>query len=1472
MAAQIYGELKAWHKTTLAFSGPTLSEEAATFTDYRLEVTFTHADGTTVTVPGYFAADGNAAETGATSGDIWHVHFNAPKEGEWTYSVEFQTGTHIAADRNAQGNAIAFDGETGTFAIAPTDKTGADFRGKGVLANSDGDRYLEFAGTGETWLKTGVDSPENFLAYEGFDGAPSDRNLKSYEVHEQDWQPGDPTWNGGEGKGIVGAVNYLADSGVNSVYFLTMNVAGDGRDVWPWANPNLGGVSKASSTTMSQAVAQVPSVEFEDFVTYDVSKLAQWEILFEHMQEQGVNLHVVLQETENDQLLDAGNLGFVDDNQLMSVERQIYLREMIARFAHHNAITWNLGEENTNSAQQRDLFFETVRDLDPYPHYTAIHTYPGQQNQVYNPLLGNPDVTGASIQTSHFNQTHNSILKWVEASGDAGRQWVVMADETTDASYGATQDALTPGHNEARSEGLWGALMAGGGGIEWYYGYRSEGTDLSLEDFRSRDGLYEQSLIAREFFEQYLPFTEMTPDDSLFVKAANSVEGYAMAKPGEVYAIYTEDGDREVSVDLSGATGEFVAYWFDPYEGGQFELAAVQNVGGGGVVNFGSAPASIIDNRVSDTPINSNGQGNRELLVEDAVLLVKNVEVDLGIAAEDVVGGQLAPGDLTGGTGGGDDDDGGGGDPPTGAIASYFFADTATDETLFEIQDGDAIAASSLAGRQLTIYALAEGEIGQAIVSLNGGTPQTENISPYSLFGDSNGDFLGGRAFGLGEYTFSATYFDPSGAAIASESVQFAVVEDEPLNQPPVVSDLTATTLEDTSLTVSASEFGFDPDGDLLFLNVAGAENGEVTLAGDGSSLSYIPDENFSGAETLTATFWDGNDTTVTGTAALAIAIEPVNDPPVVSDLTGTTVENAGLYAVTVPASAFGFDPDGDSLYFLDVTGAENGEVTLAGEASILFYTPDDNFSGVETLTATLWDQNDATVTSTATLTITVEPADPPTGAIGSYFFADTATDETLFEIQDGDAIAASSLSDRQLSIYALAEDEFEIGRATVSLNGSTPRTERVSPYALFGDNDGDFLGGRAFEPGEYTFSATYFAPGGAAIASESVQFSVIEDEPINQPPVVSDLTAIALEDASLTISASEFGFDPDGDALYFLDVTGAENGEVTLAGEGSILFYTPNENFSGTETLTATFWDQNDDTVTSTATLAIAVEPVSDPTIAVDDTFVFDYEEVAFDLSEDGFGIEFFAQSDIFANDIDVDTAVEDMYLSRIVDEPQFGELTLIGEASIWAYLPDPETFTGTDSFTYTSFDQTDEGFVESSVGTVTIVVNDYPVSETSDPIVALNIGSNESLTATDGTVFAADTTGIGNRYRNGAAIANAEDDLLYQTEAWHPQGLNYDFAVDVGSYRVELHFAEIWPGAFKEGGRVFDVALEGDVVEDNLDLFASVGARTATVQSYAVDVSDGNLDLDLLPGIQNPKLSALAIYPLDAGDATGV
>ena len=99
-----------------------------------MTVTFTHADGTKYVVPGFFAADGNAANSSADIGTVWRAHFAPDKVGEWTYKVSFQQGKNAALDNDAASDALAaFDGKSGTINVGETDKRGRDLRAHGRL-------------------------------------------------------------------------------------------------------------------------------------------------------------------------------------------------------------------------------------------------------------------------------------------------------------------------------------------------------------------------------------------------------------------------------------------------------------------------------------------------------------------------------------------------------------------------------------------------------------------------------------------------------------------------------------------------------------------------------------------------------------------------------------------------------------------------------------------------------------------------------------------------------------------------------------------------------------------------------------------------------------------------------------------------------------------------------------------------------------------------------------------------------------------------------------------------------------------------------------------------------------------------------------------------------------------------------------------------------------------------------------------
>ena len=80
--------------------------------------------------------------------------------------------------------------------------------------------------------------------------------------------------------------------------------------------------------------------------------------------------------------------------------------------------------------------------------------------------------------------------------------------------------------------------MAGGAGVEYYFGYGLPDNDLLAENFRSRDKSWDYGRIALEFFHsQKIPFWEMTNADALVGNEKHDNSRYCFAKANEMYLV-----------------------------------------------------------------------------------------------------------------------------------------------------------------------------------------------------------------------------------------------------------------------------------------------------------------------------------------------------------------------------------------------------------------------------------------------------------------------------------------------------------------------------------------------------------------------------------------------------------------------------------------------------------------------------------------------------------------------------------------------------------------------------------------------------------------------------------------------------------------------------------------------------------------------------------------------------------------------
>ena len=550
----VTGSLRKWEAVAISFAGPSADagdNEPNPFLDYRLQVAFTSPGGKRFDVPGFFDGDGK----GGRVGNVWRVLFSPDETGRWQFKASFRQGPQMAVSLDANaGKPAVFDGATGSFVVKPQDKRAPGFPKWGRLEYV-GKFYLKFR-DGPYWLKGGTDEPEDFLGYVGFTNTP--KATHRFANHVQDWRPGDPDWGDGQGKAIIGALNYLSAQHMNNLYFLPMNIGGDGKNVWPY----LGHIDPKGSTN-------------NDNLHFDLMKLRQWETVLDHAQRRSIFLHFVLNEAEH------GNKNELDDTAL-GVERKLYYRELIARFGHHVAMQWNLCEEyNLDIKLPPELiksYAEYIHAVDPYGHPITVH-HAGKLPKAWEPFLG-----FKLFPITSFQWRDMSIVEyWRKTSRDAGWPQVVSVDELFPDTASVTNV------ERYRREYTWPIYLSGGQ-VEYIL------QDLiKTDDFRKYEPVWKHVWFARKFLEENLPFWDMEPMDQLLTGAAtyqgknNLVTGQVFAKPGEVYAVYLPDATTTGTLDLSAARGKFVQRWYSPRTG-EFVGKPIK-VSGGKPVSLGAPPA-----------------------------------------------------------------------------------------------------------------------------------------------------------------------------------------------------------------------------------------------------------------------------------------------------------------------------------------------------------------------------------------------------------------------------------------------------------------------------------------------------------------------------------------------------------------------------------------------------------------------------------------------------------------------------------------------------------------------------------------------------------------------------------------------------------------------------------------------------------------------------------------------------------------
>ena len=409
--------------------------------------------------------------------------------------------------------------------------------------------------------------------------------------------------------------------------------------------------------------------------------------------------------------------------------------------------------------------------------------------------------------------------------------------------------------------------------------------------------------------------------------------------------------------------------------------------------------------------------------------------------------------------------------------------------------------------------------------------------------------------------SFDYTVTDGTDSSTTSVSV---IVN--PINDPLIVNDDTATTDEDVSITILASDL-FDNDinpdlKDSRISNVSNTVNGTANINAQGN-IEFTPDANFNGVATFDYTVTDGIDSE---TASVEVTVNAVNDVPVANSDTFTTDEDTPVTILATELLSNDTDVETqESLNITEVKNAVNGTVSL-NEFGNIEFTPDANFNGTASFDYTITDGTDS---STASVSVIVNPINDPLIANN-----DTATTDEDTPI----VILASELFDNDVN------NDIEKSLSISSVDNSTNGT-----VAINSQGDVEFTPDLNFNG---TASFDYTVTEGTDIETASVSVTV---NAVNDVPVANSDTFTTDEDTPVTILATELlSNDTDVETQESLNITEVNNavgGTVSLNEFGNIEFI-PDLNFNGTASFDYTLTDNTDNT---TGKVEIVVNPVND-------------------------------------------------------------------------------------------------------------------------------------------------------------------------------------------------------------------------------------------------------------------------------------
>ena len=369
---------------------------------------------------------------------------------------------------------------------------------------------------------------------------------------------------------------------------------------------------------------------------------------------------------------------------------------------------------------------------------------------------------------------------------------------------------------------------------------------------------------------------------------------------------------------------------------------------------------------------------------------------------------------------------------------------------------------------------------------------QRENLTPWSLFGDQQGD-LNTRVLNVGTYRLRATAYsedDQAGDELGMRMVDFTVVEDM-AEIPEAPQNLLA-------------HFA---DGNLTFSWDAPADNGGSIITG----YEYQYKAGDAEFTAWSAAPTDGSQAiaNVTSGAAHTFAVRAVNAkgsgyaaslttpvaPGEPRELSVAASSGQATLTWTPPAHNGGGTVTGYQRRHRVAGGGFNAW-TNAG-ADLLNVTASGLTNGT-TYEFQVRAVNSVGEGATASASALVSMTSVVTG----FTLVDGDDNADLLTLTDGGMVVLADHATNGFAIRVEVSDDDAVGRMELTLHGPEQthnQTEGKAPWSLYGDQGVGDLNGRSLTPGSYRLSAVVFGPsdqGGAELGTWEIAFKVVADMP----------------------------------------------------------------------------------------------------------------------------------------------------------------------------------------------------------------------------------------------------------------------------------------------------------------------------------------------------------------------------------------